>query len=131
MSYAPTPAEDNLFDIKYNDAVLDEKNRSKFHTIVAKLLYASKHIGVVIMAGDAFVCGYSRKQRVNTKSSCEAELVGVSDGINPGLGCRNFLVQQGYARNPMLLFQECQSTIKMIQGGISNLEKSRHFDIRF
>jgi len=83
------------------------------------------------MAGKAFVCGYSRKQRVNTKSSCEAELVGVSDGINPGLGCRNFLVQQGYARNPMLLFQECQSTIKMIQGGISNLEKSRHFDIRF
>jgi len=41
-SYAPTPAEDNLFDIKYNYAVLDEKKSSKFHTIVAKLLYLSK-----------------------------------------------------------------------------------------
>jgi len=26
----------------YHDAVLDEKNRSKFHTIVAKFLYLSK-----------------------------------------------------------------------------------------
>ena len=41
-SYAPTPAEDNLFNIMYHDAVLDEKNRSKFHTIVAKFLYLSK-----------------------------------------------------------------------------------------
>jgi len=58
-------------------------------------------------------------------------LVGVSDGINPGLECRNFFVQQGYGMNRVLLLQDNQSTIKMIQSGRSNSKKSRHIDIRF
>jgi len=44
------------------------------------------HMGTVLNLGRAFICGYSRKQRINAKSICEAELVGVSDGVNPAIG---------------------------------------------
>ena len=37
------------------------------------------HTGTVLKLGRAFICEWSRKQCINTKSSCEAELVGVSD----------------------------------------------------
>jgi len=92
-------------------------------------MHRTERIKTEIWSGDhgrqGFVCGYSRKQRDIIKSRCEVELVGVSDGINPGLGCRNFFVQQGYVMNRVLLLQDNQSTIKMIQSGRSNSKKSR------
>ena len=54
-SYPPTPAKDNLFDIKHNDAVLDETNGSKFHTIVANLLYLSKRARLDILLAVSYL----------------------------------------------------------------------------
>ena len=45
------------------------------------------HSGVLLTLGGAFKYAFSRKQRINAKSSCEAELVSVSDGTNSILGC--------------------------------------------
>ena len=89
------------------------------------------HTGTVLNSGRAFICEYSRKQRINTKSSCEAEPDGVSDGVNPAIGVMNFMINQGYEARPVTLMQDNKSTIKMIESGKSNSERSRHIDIRF
>jgi hypothetical protein len=38
----------------------------------------------------------STKQKLNTKSSTEAELVGASDYLPHAIWCKKFLEQQGY-----------------------------------
>eukprot|EP01042_Synura_sphagnicola_P036800 gene36800-biopygen27615 len=75
---------------------------------------SGSHMGTGLTLGRAFICGYSRKQRINTKSSCEAELVEVSDGVNPAIGVLNFMINQGYEARPVTLMQDNKSTIKMI-----------------
>jgi hypothetical protein len=56
------------------------------------------HTGSCVVIGDlgAVHCR-SSKQTIVTKSSTEAELVGLSDSANQGLFLRNFLRLQGYS----------------------------------
>ena len=89
------------------------------------------HTGVAIIIGQGLLYGKSTKQKLNSKSSTEAELIGVSDGLNPVLWMRHFLIAQGYNMEPIDLRQDNQSTIKMIKSGKTNSEKSRHIAIRF
>ena len=89
------------------------------------------HTGVAIIIGQGLLYGKSTKQKLNSKSSTEAELIGVSDGLNPVLWMRLFLIAQGYNMEPIDLRQDNQSTIKMIKSGKTNSEKSRHIAIRF
>ena len=55
----------------------------------------------------------STKQKLNTKSSTEAELVGVSEYLPYHIWSINFLEHQGYRVEKKLLFQDNESTIKM------------------
>jgi hypothetical protein len=41
---ATTPAEDSLFNINHNASKLSDKDRQRFHTCTARLLYISKRI---------------------------------------------------------------------------------------
>ena len=51
--------------------------------------------------------------------------------MNPAIGFMNFMINQGYEVRPVTLMQDNKSTIKMIESGKSNSERSRHIDIRF
>ena len=74
----------------------------------------------------------STKQKLNTKSSTEAELVGVSEYLPYHIWLINFLEYQGYKVKKKLLFQDNESTIKMeVKGRNSCTGNSRHADIRF
>jgi hypothetical protein len=73
----------------------------------------------------------SSKQKINTKSSSESELVGVSDGLSESIWCRNFLIGQGYIMLPLVLNQDNMSTIRMIINGKSSSERTRHIEARF
>jgi hypothetical protein len=63
---------------------------------------AKSHTGSCVVIGDvgAVHCR-SAKQSIVSKSSMEAELVGLSDSANQGLHARNFLVRQGYRMPPV------------------------------
>ena len=56
--------------------------------------------------GKGAIMSISTKQKINTKSSTEAEIVGVDDTLPFNVWCRNFLLEQGYhsnGNNPMNL----------------------------
>ena len=46
--------------------------------------------------GQGAITSFSRKQKLNAKSSIEAELIGVDDALPQILWMRYFLEQQGY-----------------------------------
>ena len=89
------------------------------------------HTGSVITLGKGAIYAKSGTQRLLTKSSTEAELVGLSDSGNQVLWTRNFLEQQGHKQPPAVIYQDNQSTIQLIRNGRSNSERTRHVDIRY
>jgi hypothetical protein len=78
------------------------------------------------------VYSFSRKQRINTKSSTEAELVGVDDGMPLVVWTRNFLEAQGFSVSDNVVFQDNQSAILLEKNGKSSSgRRTRHLNIRY
>jgi hypothetical protein len=87
--------------------------------------------GAVISVAGGPVHASSTKQKLNTKSSCEAELVGLSDESSVVIGVDNFLKAQGVQLGPARIGQDNQATIKLIENGKSSSARTRHINIRF
>ncbi len=65
------------------------------------------HTGCAIVLGDAGVLyARSSKQKIVTKSSTEAELVGLSDSAAQAIHLRNFIMGQGYIIGLVVIFQD-------------------------
>ena len=90
------------------------------------------HTGSCVVIGDvgAVHCK-SSKQQIVTKSSTEAELVGLSDSANQGIHVRNFLIAQGYTLGPTIIYQDNMSCVALVERGRSAAERTRHIDIRY
>ena len=72
------------------------------------------------------------KQKLNVKSSTEAELVGNSDYIPYNLWLLLFMSAQGYEIKNNVLYQDNQSTILMLKNGRNSCTgNSRHVNIRY
>jgi len=89
------------------------------------------HSGCVIGIGRGPIYAKSGAQKLNTKSSSEAELVALSDHTNQVIWTRNFLLDQGYNIGASTIYQDNQSTIAMVKNGKSNSTRTRHIAIRF
>ena len=89
------------------------------------------HTGSVLRLGEATVYVKSSKQKLNTKSSTEAEIVGVSDSLSQAIWTREFLQEQGYVMGPIILKQDNKSTMVLLNKGMSTSERTRHIGIRF
>jgi hypothetical protein len=74
----------------------------------------------------------SRKQKLNTRSSTEAELVGADDAVTMILWTRLFLEEQGYNVGKNILFQDNKSAILLETNGARSAGKcSRALNIRY
>lgn len=89
------------------------------------------HTGAVITFGLGCIFFKSTKQKLNTKSSTEAELVAISDALTTIIWIRDFLIGQGYDVGPAVVYQDNMSTIKMVENGRGTAERSRHINIKF
>jgi len=87
--------------------------------------------GMFILFCGGVVCALSKKQKLMTKSSTEAELVALSDGSTFVLWLRNLLGKQGYPMGPSVIYQDNQSVLAMLRDGGSNSLRTRHINIRF
>ena len=82
--------------------------------------------------GKGSVYSMSRKQKLNTRSSTEAELVGVDDGITLVLWTRLFLMHQGIHLRDNVVYQDNQSAIRLERNGRSSCgRQTRHFTTRY
>jgi KUP system potassium uptake protein len=74
----------------------------------------------------------STRKKINTKSSTEAELVGVADAMSQIAWVRNFLIAQGFEITDNVIYQDNQSTILLARNGRrSSGKRTRHIDIRY
>ena len=83
-----------------------------------------------MMLGKGAIYGTSTRQKINTKSSTEAELVGLIDILPQALWTRYFLEAQGYAVNESIVYQDNKSTILLAdkEKGSSG-KRTRHIAI--
>jgi Golgi nucleoside diphosphatase len=73
----------------------------------------------------------SKKPKLNTKSSTEAELVGIDDILPQALWTKYFMEAQAYGVTTVLN-QDNQSTIKLSEDGKATSGKgTRHINIRY
>ena len=90
------------------------------------------HTGGSMTLGKGTVYGTSTRQKINTKSSTEAELVGLNDVLPQILWTRYFLEAQGYKVRDSIVHQDNQSTILLSENGkASSGKRTRHINIRY
>ena len=89
------------------------------------------HTGGTMTMGKGSVISKSIKQKLNTKSSTEAELVGADDISGQLLLTRYFLQDHGYDMKSVLM-QDNKSSILLLENGReSSSKRTRHLNIRY
>ena len=74
----------------------------------------------------------STKQKLNTNSSTETELVGVHDNVPNVLWTRMFLEAQGYNVAENVVFQDNKSAILLEKNGkASSSKRTKHINTRY
>jgi len=90
------------------------------------------HTGMCVSLGRGCLYSRSTKQKINTKSSTEAELVGTHDCLPINVWFLYFLRAQGYKINANTIYQDNQSAMKLERNGkASSGRATRHMHIRY
>ena len=90
------------------------------------------HTGATMTLGGGAVYSKSTKQKLNTKSSTEAELVAASDMSGQILWTKEFLQAQGYKVKRNILYQDNKSAILLEKNGsLSSSQRTRHINVRY
>ena len=90
------------------------------------------HTGATGSMGRGSFSSMSSKQKINTKSACECELVGVDDAMSRILWTRYFLRGQGYEPEEATLYQDNMSAILLENNGMaSSSKRTKHIHVRY
>ncbi len=90
------------------------------------------HTGGYITMGKGALYASSKRQKLNTKSSTEAELVGAGDFLPQTIWTVNFIEAQGYKVSRSEYHQDNQSAMKLEKNGRQSAgPRSRHINIRY
>jgi hypothetical protein len=90
------------------------------------------HTGGGLSLGRGFPIVMSTKQKLNTRSSTEAELVGVNDCMPAICWTRYFVRAQGWDVHENILYQDNKSAILLEKNGkASSGKRTKHINIRY
>jgi len=90
------------------------------------------HTGGGLSLGRGFPNVVSTKQKLNTRSSTESEVVGVDDLMPAVCWTRYFLEAQGYGVKENIVYQDNQSAILLEKNGkASSSKRTKHINIRY
>ena len=86
----------------------------------------------VMTMGRGAAIATSLKQKLNTRSSTEAELVAVDDVIGQILWTNYFLSEQGYNTKDTVIYQDNRSAILLEKNGrASSGKRTKHMNVRY
>ena len=90
------------------------------------------HTGATLSFGKGSIYSMSSKQKLNTRSSTKAKLVGINDVLSMILWTQLFLEAQGYQVTDNVLHQDNESTIKLARNGRhSSSKQTQHIEVRY
>jgi hypothetical protein len=92
---------------------------------------STSRTGVVLVMANVGIAGWSGKQKLVTKSSTEAEIVGLSDGLTHVLWAREFLASQGHDVSPVLTYQDNEGVLSLMKTGRANKHRTKHLNVRY
>ena len=113
---------------------MDGSNTMRWYVDAAFAVHKNmrSHTGMMLTMGQGAALSGSRKQKINTRSSTEAELVGVDEELSMILWSRYFLLAQGYDIKDNILYQDNQASMKLEKNGRkSSGKRTKHIDIRY
>jgi hypothetical protein len=90
------------------------------------------HTGATMSLGRGSIIGMSKKQKINTRSSTESELVGADDAIPHMMWTCYFLEGQGYKVDECILNQDNMSAMLLeTNGRHSSSKRNKHIRVRY
>jgi hypothetical protein len=90
------------------------------------------HCGGCVSLGKGMPINTSTKQKINTRSSTETELVAADDFMPIILWTNYFLEAQGYGHQDTIIYQDNQSAILLKKNGRkSNSKRTKQLNCRF
>jgi hypothetical protein len=112
----------------------DNLNMIKWYIDAAHTVHADLkgHTGGALTLGKGAITTKSNKQKLNTRSSTETEIVGVEDLMPEILWTNLFLQAQGYEAKGTILYQNNKSTMIWMKNGRQSLGKrAKHINVRY
>ena len=90
------------------------------------------HSGGMMSLGKGAMGSRSMKHKINSRSSTEAEIIGVDDHMSAALWTLRFLHAQGYEIEENVIYQDNQSAILLEKNGkFSSSKRTKHIDMRY
>ena len=90
------------------------------------------HTGAISTLGYGACSAISTKQKVNARSSTEAELIGIDDIISKILWSKRFIEAQGFKLQSTVVYRDNTSSMKLEENGRASASKrTRHFNIKY
>jgi hypothetical protein len=112
----------------------DDTQTLKWYVDAAFAVHADmrSHTGSTFSLGKGMIVSDSTKQKVNSRSSTEAELIGVDDRVSKILWTKRFIEHQGFHVKLNVIYQDNTSTMRLENNGkASSGKRTRHFDIKY
>ena len=92
---------------------------------------ARSQTGMFISAGRGPLIWKATKQKCVTKSSCEAEIIALSDIVSLTIWVRDLLKSMGmHNGQPVKIYEDNKAAINLVSDGASTTERTRHVHIR-
>jgi hypothetical protein len=87
--------------------------------------------GAVLLIGDTTVISRSNKQKVNTRSSTEAELIAIDDALPTVQWAKSLMMDQGYDFNTIIKEDNKSTMLLMKNRRLLSGKRTKHLDIRY
>ena len=124
---------DEFLSLTQNDVMTLEASNEQNITWYIDAAFAvhedvRSHSGATMTLGKGMIISGSTKQKINTRSSTEAELVGMDDYVSKVLWTKFFIEAQEFPVNQNIVLRDNTSTMKLeVNGKWSSGKRTRHY----